>query len=635
MTRKPYILPLIFLLLAAIGCKNRNEAPDARLVISDSIMTARPDSMLEVLSAIEHEELKSDYDKALHTLLLTIATDKCYLPIQNDSALRAAVETFHYCHDLLNEAKARYYAGWAEAQATNYQKALRESLHAIDLAQEAQDTFWMARAHDLAREIYMKNYDPKNGAEEAGTAAFLFLRAGARDHYKYAKLDQVEAFLMPTLTSESLECKRVTEILDSLELIAASSNDSIFMADCLMQKAFLHSKLGDHHAAEHSLNSMLQFNNNGYQQRNSVGMRIKIAESKGEPVKGYLKYLDCEPQTRQDSIFQLSVQEMIAVNDRDWKWAYEISDSLAGFSAKILGDHSYNSIQEVKDIYNQDLLQDQKMENHRLENSRNLGWIAVVLLVIVSTSTLFLILKRNKRAKDKVMEEILTLTDTNRRLSAKVADQENLKTANDNLRSEKDELMGINRALQKMTDTLNSDIKSSQLKISDLRDLNDKLLAEVMILQERIQKNGEEDKEKNWNTHQKRMSVFGNKIDAICNLAMEYFGVEAKEAFKKDLYNRANAELKSLKSEKNLEELEKSIDEMNDNILTRMREQLPKIMKKHHRWIALMIGGLEPKTISFLLDMKLQTYYVKRLRVKERIEKSDCVDKMDFLRYFP
>ena len=136
---------------------------------------------------------------------------------------------------------------------------------------------------------------------------------------------------------------------------------------------------------------------------------------------------------------------------------------------------------------------------------------------------------------------------------------------------------------------------------------------------------------------QKQSNILGNKIDTLCNLAMEYYNEDndCNKAFKNEIYHKVSAELRELKSDKFLKNLERRINETHNNILTRFQAQLPKIAKDNMRWIALVIGGIQPRTISFLLDMNIRTLYSKRARVRSYIEKSDAPNKREFLLFFP
>ena len=579
------IFPVIlFLAILAIGgCGKRHARHDSRLVISDSIMNRRPASVLMELRKIDPSGLPDDHDRALHTLLLTMARAKCYETVLPDSALIAAAECFHREKDILNEAKARYYAGWTLCQASDYQGAIWQALHAIDLTHEAADTFWMGRAHDLACEIYLASYDSHNAAIEADKAALYFKKAGAEAFYNYALLSNVNALLTPEFRAENGVTARITILLDSLIQAAVTNRDSVFAADCMMQKAFLCCRLGKFTSSEEILDSMLRYNDEPSMVRNSMNMRVSIAASKGKSVKPYDDFTDYVPANRKDSINKLSVEMKYAVAQKDWRSAYLLSDSLSQFSAKILGERTYNSTEEIKVRYNQALLATQQKENIHTRHVSIYTAVFFSVLLILAVSSNYLIRRRNKRQKDRTMEEVLALASDNEHMAG--------------------------------------EIRVMRQRINEIYKENDDSL--------------KREKKKTIDILERRNETLGNWIDAICNLAMEYYGESSTTASKNALYNKAISEIKKIKSDKTIRELEQNIEKIHHDVLSRMWECFPKIMKENYRWIAMMICGLKPKTICFLLDMKLQTFYVKRSRVRSYIEKSDIPDKDTFLRYFP
>lgn len=204
-------------------------------------------------------------------------------------------------------------------------------------------------------------------------------------------------------------------------------------------------------------------------------------------------------------------------------------------------------------------------------------------------------------------------------------------------------IIAENEALKKTLQEKDSTIAEHKDLESKIRDY-DRILSENTSLKEQIKI---QEKEQILNTPAtqastdifdlslKRSSLLGNRIDTLCEMAMEYYGSEGNQTVKNDIYNRTLKELKQLKSEKFLKDFEHKVNEVHHGILDRLQKQLPEVAKGNLRWIAMFIGGLYPRTISFLLDIKIQTLYSKRLRVRSYIEKSNAPDKKEFLLFFP
>ena len=159
-----FTIILIFIVLLVAAC---HEKHDSRLDGLEELMATAPDSALTILEELPESTLATDFDKARHAMLLMMAKDKYYLPLQPDSNLLWANEVFHQRKDIRNEMKSRYYAGLAYRHIGEYRDALWEALNAIDLSHEAADTFWMGKAHELAYDMYSETYDYHNADIEA------------------------------------------------------------------------------------------------------------------------------------------------------------------------------------------------------------------------------------------------------------------------------------------------------------------------------------------------------------------------------------------------------------------------------------------------------------------------------------
>lgn len=209
----------------------------------------------------------------------------------------------------------------------------------------------------------------------------------------------------------------------------------------------------------------------------------------------------------------------------------------------------------------------------------------------------------------------------------------------------RDRIIAENLSLKKQLEQQHKVIEQQAYLKTKLNDF-DKLQTENTVLKEQLEILKSEEKEVPMQPESptsvdiqeminRRTSLLGNRIDTLCEMAMDYYEDNDTKTSKNIIYNRVLKELKHLKSESYLKGLECKVNEIHDNIIERFKNQLPETAKGNTRWIALMIGGLSPQTISFLLDMKIQTLYSKRLRVRSYIEKSDAPDKNEFLLYFP
>lgn len=641
-------------MLLLSGCQEKHDPLFDQL---ESRISDNPDSVRTVLENIDASELQDDFDRSRHAILLMMARDKCYLSLHPDSTLNKASEYFHITKDPLNEAKARYYAGLAERHVNNYQQAIREALHAIDRAHEAADTFWMGRAHDLAYEVYISTYDCRNAAIEADKAAVYFKQVKATPFHRYALLKKAHALNYP-VKEDGTTVGRGTYLLDSLKNVAIIDRDSGLVASCLNYLAHHSFQAKDYELAIARIDSIHKFSEHPFFTYTLLPHIISMQIEQGQSPTQYLKEYQEHLTTCNDTMVYLNSMIEYEVATNNWRTAYHLLDSLHGYYDRIMSNKILKSVDEVKERYDKEIIEKKQSENAHLKATRTI-WVGITSAgLIILLIILIVIRNRSKHKEESVMGQLFEIATENENLKAYVKLHDSVVAENEvhkeklreNIRIQND-IRTENKVLQeKLLENINkqNSILSQNEDLKSKIENYDKILAENLQLKEQLQSQASDfeqklkDKDECKTTDlirlsQKQSSLLGNKIDTLCNLAMEYYSADndCNKAFKNEIYHKVSAELRELKSEKFLKNLERRINETHNNILTRFQAQLPKIAKDNMRWIALVIGGIQPRTISFLLDMNIRTLYSKRARVRSYIEKSDAPNKREFLLFFP
>ncbi len=130
-------------------------------------------------------------------------------------------------------------------------------------------------------------------------------------------------------------------------------------------------------------------------------------------------------------------------------------------------------------------------------------------------------------------------------------------------------------------------------------------------------------------------SAFTERLERMNRLCESYF-IDGHSAGSD---SRIYREIKSLISDFTTDdiraELYESVNRRSGDALSRLREQMPRLSESDVLLLAYVFMGFSPKAISILLDMKIGTVYMKRSRLKERIERSEIADKERILSLFP
>ena len=122
-----------------------------------------------------------------------------------------------------------------------------------------------------------------------------------------------------------------------------------------------------------------------------------------------------------------------------------------------------------------------------------------------------------------------------------------------------------------------------------------------------------------------------NGFNTINQLCYEYFEKADTNFLKKSIYAKVEQEIEKLKSREQLSVLENLLNEYCDDIILRLTTQIPKLSESEKTLLIYLYSGLSARTICILTDIQLKNFYMRRLRLKNKIETSDAPDKDWFI----
>ena len=125
--------------------------------------------------------------------------------------------------------------------------------------------------------------------------------------------------------------------------------------------------------------------------------------------------------------------------------------------------------------------------------------------------------------------------------------------------------------------------------------------------------------------------LFKDRYKVLNNLTNEYFEKRNSEATRSLIIKDFEREIEKLKQDDYIDQLKTIVDQCRDNILTRMREQLPRFKETDITFCALVLAGFSPRAICLLMEITHGNYYNKWTRIRARISESDAPDKEIFL----
>lgn len=148
----------------------------------------------------------------------------------------------------------------------------------------------------------------------------------------------------------------------------------------------------------------------------------------------------------------------------------------------------------------------------------------------------------------------------------------------------------------------------------------------------RIDKQFEESRQISDELRNKVEALYSERLKTFNALCDEYFNKRdaQSESVRLSLYNDIEKQILDLRNQKSIEELEEIVNKYLDNILVRLREQLPELGKKDIVFLTYLYSGFSPRAICVFTDIKIKNFYNKRSRLRDRILASGAPDREFF-----
>lgn len=128
--------------------------------------------------------------------------------------------------------------------------------------------------------------------------------------------------------------------------------------------------------------------------------------------------------------------------------------------------------------------------------------------------------------------------------------------------------------------------------------------------------------------------LFHSRFKLLDNLAASYFETKETGQEQKRIYADVKASLSNFSSASSTQELEDIVNGYNDNLMTRFREDFPKLSAAQYRLALYLFCGFSLQSISIFTDTELKNIYVYKSRLKGVINKSETPRKEEYLSYF-
>ena len=138
-------------------------------------MESRPDSALAILEGINTSDLVRKKDKAAFALSMSMALDKNYIDVTDDSLISRAVSYYGRKGSPDQKLKSCYYMGVIASNRQDDESAMEWYVKAEDNVARCRDNAAVGRLYKAKMVLYQNSYDFENAIAQAESAAKYYL----------------------------------------------------------------------------------------------------------------------------------------------------------------------------------------------------------------------------------------------------------------------------------------------------------------------------------------------------------------------------------------------------------------------------------------------------------------------------
>lgn len=181
--RQSFLAVLACVVLSAVvGCGGNGMTE--RMDRISQLMEAYPDSALAALDSIDADRLIGREEKSRYALLYSMALDKNYIDLTDDSLINVALRWYSGHGAADDRLKAWYYQGRVYGNAGDNEKAMASFAKAEEYVDGSRDYAAIGRLYNAKSLIYSAVFDISRCIENTVLAAESYRKAG--DYNKYA-----------------------------------------------------------------------------------------------------------------------------------------------------------------------------------------------------------------------------------------------------------------------------------------------------------------------------------------------------------------------------------------------------------------------------------------------------------------
>lgn len=122
-----------------------------------------------------------------------------------------------------------------------------------------------------------------------------------------------------------------------------------------------------------------------------------------------------------------------------------------------------------------------------------------------------------------------------------------------------------------------------------------------------------------------------NRLNDINELCLTYYEYKGTVKEQKKISDKVKLQIEEFGKEGSIQELAKHINKYTDNIIDKFYAEFPDLKENEYRLYLYSVAGFSAKTISLLIDEKIEVVYNRKSRLKAKIKNSLSPLKDEFI----
>ena len=397
-----------------LSCSSRRQIIE-RLDVFEDQLQAEPYEVLCALDSIDRDDLSSKSLRARHAMLFSMALDKSYIDIQEDSIARTAVNYYKNHLPLEYRMKSYYSLGRVKSNAKDYISAVIAFEHAESAAKDLKDYHYLGLIYRNLAIIYESLCDFPKDYHYTNLAINSFIASEEPVYENYEKL---------RLADYHISQRQFEEAKKLLKYLIQGKLSGGLLANAYISYAKIMSFDGSGDP-----DSTIYY----YQKAKDINAKKLSAQDyalvanafalKGitDSVSLYVKTAKEHVKTADDYARLKSAMMRVHKNTEEYEKAFHDAEDVLHNQDSLLYDSFLNSIDgSIKDIYRRDL------DIRALEDQRNrtLWGAAIIILSLIALWVIFDSRRRIRIEREKTSNEISKIHCIKEELEAMKSSQE-------------------------------------------------------------------------------------------------------------------------------------------------------------------------------------------------------------------